>query len=171
MKVCFRRLTVADLKKWETLAKDEFNPEDFCTEEYLLKDWKNTEGWILFDSDTKEWIGCCFVSYGNHKSKLLYNPDGVVFLEICTFPKFRGKGFGKHLLKIMFLKTVGYKKNTCINPSNAPSIALFTKYGFKKVGPHKNWDVYISDDRITYNLRDLHLHECVFFGDTYPEEN
>ena len=156
MKYYYRDIRKDDLTEWEKLAKNEFLAEDFCSADYLLKGWDDTKGYVLY-TENFEWVGCCFNSWGSHKSKLLYNPDGVVFLEACVFPNFRGKGFGKYLIKINFHHSIGYRKNVCINPDNGASVRLCTKYGFKEAGYHKSWKVFVCDDVYPPELKNLEL--------------
>lgn len=108
---------------------------------YLLKKWDCLKGWVLMTQD-KEWIGCCFIDSKLHK----YNPNGIHFLEYCTFPRFRGQGYAKYLLKIQFDNAIGMKKSVCINPDNSASVAVAIKYGFKALETHKSWMVYICDN-------------------------
>ena len=122
------------------MARDQFLEEDFCDFDFLFKLKRYIKGWCLLNQDN-EWIGCCFISSKYHE----YNPKGIHFLEICVFPKFRNKGYGKYLLKIMFDNSVNYKKSVCINPDNEPSKNLFKKHGFKFYVKHKRWNVYKCD--------------------------
>lgn len=101
---------------------------------------KKIKGWVLLN-DNNEWIGCCFINTKHHD----YNPNGVHFLEICIFPKFRSMGYGKYLLKIMFDNSLSKTKSVCISPTNFDSIRLFEKYGFKFYSKHKCWNVYLCD--------------------------
>ena len=91
--LCYREMRKEDLARWEELAKSEFLEEDFCSASYLRNKWRKIKGWILMTPD-KEWIGCCFVDSYLHR----YNPEGIHFLEYCTFPKFRGQGYAKYLV-------------------------------------------------------------------------
>ncbi|MDR0462261.1 MAG: GNAT family N-acetyltransferase [Christensenellaceae bacterium] len=135
----YRELLPSEYKRWEELAKSEFLKEDFCNARYLLNPKQDIKGWVLLDDD--EWIGCCFIDYAKH----WFNKDGVHFLEACTFPKYRGKGYAKYLARIMFDKSKGFAKSMCINPSNSASISAFAKYGFTKAKPYKTWDIYLCD--------------------------
>ena len=140
MKLKYRKLTEDDYYTWELLAKQQFSDEDFCDAEYLTELKDKVKGWCLLN-ENDEWIGCCFIDNKIHD----YNPSGIHFLEICTFPKFRNHGYGKYLLKIMFDNSLTKTKSVCIEPNNEPSIRLFTKYGFNYWGKHKCWNVYICD--------------------------
>ncbi len=151
----YRQLTRHDYNTWELLAKNQFSDEDFCSAEYLNKLGDKVKGWCLLD-DNNEWIGCCFINNKWHE----YNPNGIHFLEICTFPNYRGKGYGKYLLKIMFENAIGKSKSVCINPNNISSIRLFEKYGFKYHCKHKCWNVYKCRANIFPNqLKELDLVE------------
>ncbi len=135
----YRKLNKDDYKTWENIAKKEFLDDDFCDADYLEKNNDTLSGWVLFD-ENKNWIGCCFIS----NKPRYYNEKGVHFLEICTFPKFRNKGYGKYLLKIMFNNSLNLEKSVCINQDNLSSIRLFTEYGFKFFDNHKSglWNIY-----------------------------
>jgi hypothetical protein len=74
MKLFYRAMTKEDLTKWESLARSEFLAEDFCSAEYLLKDWETARGWILL-TDENELIGCTFNSRKDHA----FNPGGSIF--------------------------------------------------------------------------------------------
>ena len=156
----FKKLTKADFYTWEAKAKNLFAVEDFCDASYILDPENKIKGWCLLDDD--EWIGCCFINTKHHD----YNLNGVHFLEICTFPKYRGMGYGKYLLKIMFDNSLAKTKSVCIKPKNYDSIRLFEKYGFKKNGKNKCWDVYLCDkDYYPPILRDIQITEIT----TEPE--
>lgn len=153
----YRELKKEDLAKWEELAKSEFLEEDFCSRAYFLSKWNKVKGWILMTQD-HEWIGCCFIEQKLHK----YNPDGIHFLEYCTFPKFRGLGYAKYLVKLQFDHSLGAKKSACINPDNKPSISVLSKYGFRAVEPHKSWIVYLCDkDYYPPELTGLELEQVI----------
>ena len=155
MKLRFRKFTKDDCNAWEIKAKGLFSVEDFCDTNYLLNPKNKIQGWCLLD-DNDEWIGCCFVDARCHD----YNTSGIHFLEICTFPKYHGKGYGKYLLKIMFDNSLSKTKSVCIAPDNYDSIRLFEKYGFKKSGKHKCWYVYLCDkDYYPSVFKDLQLTE------------
>ena len=155
MRLKFRKLTKADCYAWEAKAKEQFSVEDFCDASYIIDPKNKIKGWILLD-DNDEWLGCCFINTKHHD----YNPDGVHFLEICTFPKYRGMGYAKYLLKIMFDNSLSKTKSVCIAPDNYNSIRLFEKYGFEKNRKHKCWDVYLCDkDYYPPLLKDLHITE------------
>jgi ribosomal protein S18 acetylase RimI-like enzyme len=136
----YRKMALADLPKWEELAKDQFSDQDFCSAEYLSQQWNETSGWVLLTKND-EWVGCVFASPKMHD----YKEDGIQFYEICTFPGFRKKGLARLLMKILFDNYPGVQKSLCIDPANTSSINLATKYGFKKAYPCKSWDVYICD--------------------------
>lgn len=140
MELKFKKLTKADCFIWENMAKDQFSVEDFCDANYILDSKNKIKGWVLLN-DNNEWIGCCFINTKHHD----YNPNGVHFLEICIFPKFRSMGYGKYLLKIMFDNSLSKTKSVCISPTNFDSIRLFEKYGFKFYSKHKCWNVYLCD--------------------------
>lgn len=153
--LCYREMRKEDLARWEELAKSEFLEEDFCSASYLRNKWRKIKGWILMTPD-KEWIGCCFVDSYLHR----YNPEGIHFLEYCTFPKFRGQGYAKYLVKLQFDYAAGVKKSACINSGNDASIAVLTKYGFRAVAPRKSWTVYLCDaDYYPSELKDLELEQ------------
>ncbi len=141
-KLYYRSLKEEDFKTWEDLAKKEFLENDFCDANFLEKNKSRIKGWVLLDNN-KEWIGCCFISTRTR----YYNENGVHFLEICTFPNYRNKGYGKYLVKIMFDNTLNSEKSVCINQDNIPSIRLFTEYGFKYFDKHKSglWNIYKCD--------------------------
>lgn len=152
-KLFYRKIIKDDLPKWEVLAKSEFLKEDFCSENYLLEQWEEIKGWVLF-TEKKEWIGCGFIDTRFHE----YNPEGIHFLELCIFPKFRGKGYAKYLVKIYFDNSIGYKKSACIDPQNKPSIALLTKYGFEEIERYKTWMIYLCEnDFYPDELKDLDI--------------
>ncbi len=140
MHLRIRRLTQEDYLVWEEKARALFSKEDFCDAKYLINFKDKVKGWCLIN-DKEEWVGCCFINTKSHS----FNRDGVHFLEICTFPKFRGRGYGKYLLKIMFDNSLNKTKSACIAPNNNASIRLFEKYGFKESGRHKCWKVYLCD--------------------------
>ena len=140
MKTILRKLELCDLPKWERLAKLEFLESDFCSAEYLEKHWAITSGWVL-QTENDEWIGCSFINTKHHD----FNMGGVHFLQLCIFPKFRGRGFSEPLMRVMLDHAKGFRKSACINPQNIASIKIFKKFGFKKIKPHKTWDVYICD--------------------------
>ena len=66
-------------------------------------------------------------------------------MEICVFPKYLHKGYGKYMLKIMFDNSMNMEKSVCINDNNESSKNLFLNYGFKFYGTHKCWNVYKCD--------------------------
>ena len=135
-----KKIEKDDLLIWESLARSEFLDEDFCTKDYIIDSWNCIDGRILM-SNENEWIGCFFSS----TQQFDFNTGGVHFLQICIFPKYRGKGYSKHLMKIGFDRSMGSQKSACISSENTVSINLFLKYGFKKTGVYKTWDVYICD--------------------------
>jgi len=139
-KLCYRDFTKEDFPKWDAVARSEFLEGDFCDSAYLLKIWDLLKGWILLGEDG-DWTGCCFIDFRRHE----YNVGGAHFLEAVVFPKYRGQGYAKYLMKIMFGHSKGYRKSCCIAPANAVSIRNAMKYGFKKIGPHKIWDAYVCD--------------------------
>ena len=136
----YRRITESDLPIWEELACNEFLEKDFCSMQYLLERWETITAFVLL-TDNDEWIGCCFINKAPH----VFNPEGIHFLEACTFPKFRGMGYGKYLVKLCFDNSVGFDKSACIDPKNDTSIGLLTKFGFSKTGKHKHWRLYMCD--------------------------
>jgi len=140
-KLFYRDMESYDLFFWEKFAENEFLVGDFCSYDYLMKDWDKINGWVLFNEE-QEWIGCCFNSRKSHD----FNPLGIHFLQACTFPKYRRQGYGKYLIKINHDHAVGYKKSVCINPENSASIALCSKYGFKETTFYKSWKVFICED-------------------------
>jgi RimJ/RimL family protein N-acetyltransferase len=150
MEFYYRKITKEDLPIWDKLACNEFLPGDFCSSEYLLEFWDKITGWMLF-TEQAELVGCTFNSMKYHD----FNPGGIHFLEAIVFPAFRGKGYGKYLIKINFDHSVGYKKSACINPQNYASIALCTKYGFKPAGLYKNWTVFLCNDSYPLDLQNI----------------
>jgi len=125
---------------WESMAKSEFLEDDFCTKDYIIEHWNYIDGRILLSADL-EWIGCFFCS----TQEFDFNKKGLHFLQICVFPKYKGKGYSKYLMKIGFDQSVGIQKSACINSKNITSIKLFEKYGFIETGVYCNWNVYICD--------------------------
>lgn len=157
MELKYIKLTKEDYITWEKLAKDQFSEEDFCDKNYLVSSGDKVQGWCILNNQY-EWIGCCFISTKKHS----YNPNGIHFLEICIFPKYRGMGYGKYLLKIMFDSSLSKTKSVCISPNNIPSIRLFEKYGFKYTQKHKCWNVYLCDkDYYPIELNSLQLKEII----------
>lgn len=138
--VYFREITKEDLSTWERLARSEFLEKDFCSKEYLLERWETIVSFVLMTKEG-EWIGCCFINKAPHS----FNPKGIHFLESCVFPKFRGLGYGKYLVKLCFDNSIGFDKSACIDPSNDTSIRLLTKYGFFKKRMHKHWGLFLCD--------------------------
>ncbi len=163
----YRKLNNDDLYTWEKVAQPLFSKDDFCDAEYLIKLGNKLKGWVLLD-DNNEWIGCCFIDNKKHP----YNKDGIHFLEVCTFPKYRNKGYGKYLMKIMFDNSLSKLKSVCIAPDNIASQTLFKKYGFTKHGKRKYWDVYLCDkDFYPDELKQLKMVEIEKHHKSFNRKN
>lgn len=140
MNLRYRELDNDDFYTWEKMARPLFSEDDFCDADYLVQLGNKLKGWVLLDNNN-EWIGCCFIDNKKH----LYNEKGIHFLEVCTFPKYRNRGYGKCLMKIMFDNSLSKTKSVCIAPDNIPSKKLFEKYGFTKYCKRKCWEIYLCD--------------------------
>jgi ribosomal protein S18 acetylase RimI-like enzyme len=140
-----RSLVIFDHKAFGQYPADWFGRED----------WENVEAWWMIVNNVK--VGCCafqrHVDFQEDIREERDNPRLRASLYIATtgiLPRFRGLGLGT-LLKgwqISYGRSRGFKRIvTNTRESNAPMIALNSKFGFKVLRTTANY--YQSPDEPT----------------------
>ena len=77
--------------------------------------------------------------------------DEAHITNIAVHPDYRGKGFGRMILKTLIgvAKGIGMERMTLeVRVSNTPAINLYTKYGFFAVGKRPNYYVKPVEDAL-----------------------
>lgn len=112
----------------------------------------------LRDGFFKEPGGAYYIwsAQGQYVSALRLEPyqDGLLLEALETHPAFRGRGYAKQLIRAV-LETADYEKiYVHISRRNAPSIAVHTACGFRKI---LDYGVYV--DGSVNHYTDTYLYE------------
>jgi len=148
----YRELKKSDITQWELLARPEFLETDFCDRDYLLEKWDYLKGFILLNE--QDWVGVILLDFNSN-----VNAGGVSFLQVITFPNYRGKGYTKYLYKLGFDNSKGLFKTGCVDPENIASQNCFINYGFTHKTFYKHWQKYeCAGDYYPNELKEVHIY-------------
>ena len=153
MSVCIRSIELGDavevlrwendVENWSSTNND--SPYQLWDIVRLIESLQNItvskQGrWMICDSKTQKTLGAVDLCAIDFKSK-----EAIVGILIADKEN-RGKGIASEGLELIEAEAInlGLDKLTCmIHPENKPSVALFEKCDFKKIG--QSDDKYLSD--------------------------
>lgn len=126
---------IKQLAKYEKMEKDVVATED------LLKEWifEKQKAEVIFALDGDKEVG--FALFFHNFSTFL-GRSGIYLEDLFVLPEFRGKGFGKGLLKILAKITVERgcgRLEWCCLDWNKPSIDFYRSLGAL---PMDEWTIY-----------------------------